>query len=247
MANLELLTYNIYGLQPAYLHERTDYICKYILEQYPSVIFLQEVVHNTWPTITSQLGANYHCFCGQPKAHYFPALLVKRDDKIKCNKETVIDFPTSGQGRYLISVPITCNGKDIILLSSHIESMDEKHHVQERKSQLKTAFNKMEELIKKGDIAIFGGDMNTFDAEISNVGLPTSVQDVWVYLGSDRKKCKTWNTKFPVNRPDRVYFGPTDGPVCPTTFDLIGKDIISHFGCHPSDHYGILINFAMKE
>ncbi len=179
---LSLMTWNIYGLQPAYLHERTAYICDYILEHSPSVIFLQEVVHNTWPTLTARLSDMYYCHCGTPKAHYFPALLVKKDDKIKCKKESIVDFPSSGQGRYMICVPIVYNGKEIVLLTSHIESMDDKQNIKERKTQLKTAFNMMEELIKKGNMTIFGGDMNTFDAEISDIGLPTVIQDIWVRL-----------------------------------------------------------------
>ena len=244
--SFSLLTWNIYGLQPSHLCERTEYICKYILEHAPSIVFLQEVVHRTWPLLTSQLSGAYHCFNGKPKAHYFPAMLVKKQDEIQCQKESIIDFPSSGQGRYLIQVPITFRGVEITFLSSHIESMNEQVHIKERKAQLQTAFNKMEEIRKSGGVAVFGGDTNTFDEEIKEIGLPSLVQDTWVHLGSDKKKCKTWNTNFPVHRPDRIYFGPTNGSVIPVTFDLIGKDRVPNYGCYPSDHLGIWINFEVK-
>ena len=243
---LTLLTWNIYGLQSAHLRERTDYIIKYIQERTPAVVFLQEVVPHTWPTLTAQLGGSggYQCYCGTPKAHYFPAVLVRKD--ISCRDQTVIDFPSSMQGRYLIQVPIMYNGKDISLLCSHIESMDKAANIAERKKQLKMAFDKMEELGKSGSVTIFGGDTNTFDTEIEDIGLPEQVKDVWVFLGSDKKKGKTWNTNVLIHRPDRVYFGPTEGPVTPVTFDLIGNERIPRLGCYPSDHLGIWIDFDMK-
>ena len=243
--HLSLLTWNIYGLERGYLRERTEYICKYITEQAPSIVFLQEVIHSTWSTITTRLGGAYNCFCGTPRARYFPAVLVKKDEAIQCGKESVIDFPTSGQGRYLIQVLVKYKGKEITFLSSHIESLDEKRNVEERAKQLKTAFDKMDKINKSGGIAVFGGDTNTFDREIEAIGLPPLVQDIWVLLGSDKKKCKTWNTSFLVQRFDRVFFGPTSGTTHPVTFDLVGREKLPDPSCYPSDHLGIWINFEV--
>ena len=245
--SLSLLTWNIYGLQPAYLNERTEYVCKYILDRSPSVVFLQEVVDRTWHTLKSRLEQCYECFSGMPKAHYFPALLIKRDESVECKKHHILDFPTSSQGRYLIEANIVFEGVEIAFLSSHIESMDREENITERKSQLKRAFNRMDELIKVGGVAIFGGDMNTFDAEIQDIGLPGAVSDIWQFMGADKKECKTWNTNFLVHRPDRVYFGPRDGIVYPTSFDLVGRDKLVGLDCHPSDHLGILIDFQLRE
>ena len=252
-SGLSLLTWNIYGLHPGELQERTSAVCDYVLKHSPSVVFFQEVVQQTWPTITSHLGSQYHCYCGRPRAHYFHALLIRNDSDIKCpTDENVINFPTSTQGRYIIEVstslvlPPPLHSVKIHFLTSHIESMDEGHNVAERKSQLKVAFNRMEELNKMGTISIFGGDMNTYDSEILEIGLPPSVTDIWEYCGAEKGKKQTWNTNVPVFRPDRVYLGPKDGPLIPVKFCLVGREKLSKYNCYPSDHLGIWIDFKLK-
>ena len=244
--SLTLLTWNIYGLQSSYLQERTRSICDYIITHQPSVVYLQEVVYATWHTITAALGVHYHCFCGNPKAHYFIAILICKDASIKCSeKEDVIEFPTSTMGRYLIDVCVVWHSLTIHFLTSHLESMNEERIVIERKKQMKTTFSLMQDYCEK--ISVFGGDLNTTNFEVQDVGLPDCIVDLWEVCGSDKKEKMTWNSNFLTTRYDRVYLSPKDGPVQPVKFYLIGREKLDKIGCHPSDHLGIWVEFNLHK
>lgn len=245
--SLTLLTWNIYGLQSSYLQERTRSICDYICTHQPSVVYLQEVVYATWPTITSALGIHYHCFCGNPKARYFIAILIRKDASIKCfEKEDVIEFPTSTMGRYLIDVHVIWHDLTIHFLTSHLESMDKERNVIERKKQMQTSFSLMQDYYEKNIISVFGGDLNTTDFEVQDVGLPDSIVDLWEVCGFDKKEKLTWNSNFPTTRYDRVYLCPKNGPVQPVKFYLIGREKLDEIDCHPSDHLGIWVEFNLR-
>lgn len=247
---ISLLNWNIYGLNPRHLEERTKHICDYILSRSPSVVFLQEVVHSTGLTITSMLGEHYHYYFGTPRAHYFNGLLVRKspDIVILSDKEEYIPFPTSGMGRYLIGVTTRCHGIDVHFMTTHIESLDAEHNVTERKKQLKMAFDKMVELSNRKPVpllCVFGGDLNTEDTEIREIGRHDSIIDIWEACGSKRSEKRTWNTQVPVKRYDRIYMCPCNGLIEAVNFCLFGTERVGGVGCYPSDHFGVWIEFKI--
>ena len=248
---ITLLNWNIYGLHAGHLKERTEYICDYILSRSPTVVYLQEVVHSTWPMITSKLNELYTCYCGVPRCHYFNGLLVRKspDITLLSEREEVVEFPTSGMGRYLIGLPVCVHGSNVYFLTSHIESLDQDRNIIERKKQIREALKMMTDKHKNDGFVscVFGGDLNTKDSEISEIGLPEGVIDIWEATGSNSKEKKTWNTNVPVVRCDRVYFCPKDGPLVPTSFSLIGGERLKGLGCFPSDHFGIWIEFKLNK
>jgi tyrosyl-DNA phosphodiesterase 2 len=247
LERFSLLTWNIYGLESKHLHERTVHICDFVQRENPTVVFLQEVVQWTWPIITANLVTNYHCYQGKPKAFYFNAVLIRKSPDMICpEKEDVVDFPGSRMGRYLINVPVHCHGKTIHFMTSHIESLDKEHNIHERKNQIKTAFGMMQQYADNSLLSIFGGDMNTYDKEIQEIGLPSSVIDVWEACGSYKAEKFTFNSEVLVKRLDRVYLGQNSDIVKAVGFHLVGRDKIAKLGCHPSDHLGVWIDFTFK-
>lgn len=248
--SVTLLNWNIYGLHGGHLQERTEYICEYILSHSPTVVYLQEVVHSTWPMITKKLGDHYNSYCGTPRCHYFNGLLIRKSPDITplSEKEEVVVFPTSGMGRYLIGLPVCVQGKKMYFLTSHIESLDSNGCVAERKKQIGEALKMITDRHKNDGFVscVFGGDLNTRDSEISEIGLPEGVIDIWEACGSSKKEKLTWNTNVPVSRCDRVYLCPSDGPLMPVSFKRIGGERLEGFGCFPSDHFGIWIEFKVN-
>ena len=110
--------------------------------------------------------------------------------------------------------------------------------------------------------AILGGDLNIRDSEISslnnNEGLPASIIDVWEHLGRRKDVQYTWDTlrntnvqiggKFkPRMRFDRVLLrkGKED-LVTAKSFNLIGIQKVPGTQLFASDHWGILVQFDLK-
>lgn len=245
-SSFSLLTWNIYGLEPKFLEERTEHICNYIHSKEPTVVYFQEVVSKTWHMITRRLNTKYHLFYGVPKAHYFNGILILKSPNIKCFEQEVVEFKYTRMGRYLLVVPVTYYGIDIRFMTSHIESLDRDHDVAERKRQMKTVFDLMQGSYEKSIVSIFGGDTNAKDHEIHEIGLPVNVEDAWEACGSKAKKKFTWNTHVPVVRIDRVYF-TNNGPLRPSEFYLIGGEKMDKFGCYPSDHFGVWVDFKILQ
>lgn len=247
--HLSLLTWNIEGLNPRHLFERTEAICDYLLAHQPSVVYLQEVVHVNWPHLTRKLSEHYRCYCGVPRAHYFNAILLNKTSGIEPSNdsETVVSFPASTMGRYLIQLPAKFNGVQIHFMTSHLESMDDEANVSERKSQLKQCFTTMEQLRLKSTISIFGGDLNTRDSEVQEVAKPNTVMDVWEACGSDKDCKRTWSTAAPFHRYDRVYISANEGVLTPEKMYLVGGERLQSHYCFLSDHFGIWIDFKFRE
>ena len=244
--HLSLVTWNIEGLNHRYLSERTEAICDYLLAHQPSVVYLQEVVHTNWPQITRSLSEDYHCYCGVPLVHYFNAILLNKTSGIEpsTDAETALKFASSVMGRYLIRLPAKLNGLDVHFMTSHLESMDSEANVTERKSQLKQCFSIMEQLRLQSAISIFGGDLNTRDSEVQEVGKPDTIVDVWEACGSDKNCKRTWSTVAPFHRYDRVYMSASDILV-PEKMRLVGGERLQSHHCFLSDHFGIWIDFQI--
>lgn len=247
---LQLLSWNIDGLDRRNLQERTNAVCDFIMDRKPHVVYLQEVVPPTRVTIVGRLNDAYDCFSVvNPPAHYYPAILVRKSSmEVHSGLEYNV-FPTTIMGRHLLKLVVKFCGLEIHLMTSHLESM--KDNAAERKKQLREAFGIMAELQKtKKAISVFGGDLNVEGNEVNSVGLPENTVDLWQACGSDKEHQFTWdvsendNLDWPYpNKPrlrfDRLYLCPSDGALRPKSFSLVGKERLASCGRFPSDHWGL--------
>jgi len=230
-------------------------VCEKVQEIKPHVLFIQEVVPDSWNMLKSRL-TEYQHFCSEDSwlYPYFHIISIHKDTLEVVGEENVTDFPGTEMGRHLLSCQVKFGKISLHLFSSHLESTLEA--APERKRQLSEVFAQMAALKEKGDICIFGGDLNLRDNEVKSVGIPNGVVDVWEACGSPEDHQYTWdaetNDNYPWNLPtkprerlDRLYLCPAEEEkVRPQGFTLIGTDRVASIGRFPSDHYGIYVEFV---
>ena len=249
---LKLLTWNIDGLDDRNVDERTLAVCEKVRELQPDVLFIQEVIPQSWNTLTNCL-TEYQHFRKDNLAYYYHIISIHKDTLKMVGNGMFLNFPNSEMGRHLLAFQVQFGEITIHLLSSHLESTLET--APERKCQLREVFAQMSAMKEKGDISIFGGDLNVSDEEVKSVGIPHGIVDVWEACGSPKQHQYTWdaetNDNFPrcfPNKPrwrlDRIYLCPTDEEkIKPQGFTLIGTQRVTNIGRFPSDHYGIYVEF----
>merc|ERR1712007_244792 len=100
-----------------------------------------------------------------------------------------------------------------------------------------------------------GGDLNTRDSEIAEVGIPIDVKDLWATLDKQKGFQYTWDSTINTNikisgrvkprcRFDRAYFRPSASKnITPGYFGLCGMEKVTGLPCFPSDHWGIYCVF----
>lgn len=245
-----LLCWNIFGLDSTYLAERTHAICEFVRDRKPDVVFFQEVVQSTWNIITKELGKDYLMYRnGSVQCHYYHNLMIRKGSSVvpAHTDVTVEPFVGTGQGRHLLRLQTTFNGMHVNFMTSHLESLPTDRD--ERKTQLKHCFKIMRDLDKgSSETSVFGGDLNLADSELAEIGgAPPNVRDSWEQCGSDANNELTWHTSHPTRRIDRVYYCPSGGVLQPVSFELVGKDKLSQCDVLPSDHFGILVRFEIKQ
>ena len=251
-ATLHLLSWNLDGLNKTFNVERAGFVCQVIRERKPEVVYLQEIVESTWQQFQSMLGSFYYLYRDEERAairKYYCILLIRKQSAIlpESSAAQVIKFPQSRQGRHLIQMPVKFGDIHILLLTSHLESLD--HFSAERKNQLKTCFSLMKEALQNQfDLCIFGGDMNLFNYELDEVGgLPEHFFDAWEQCGSDSDHKYTWDSFDPQFRFDRLFYCFQKKSLVPSVFELIGsKPLPECNGMCPSDHLGIWAEFELK-
>merc|ERR1719376_307329 len=245
--SLVFVTWNIDGLDQTNLKKRTKGVCKILEQEAADVVFLQEVIPETFSYIESKI-PNYVCLAAK-QHNYFVATLLRKG-RVYLDHHTVKDFHTSSMGRHVLAVQAHCGSVKLDLFNTHLEST--KDHAEERGRQLKQC------LAQAGSrpsdrVSILAGDLNLRDAElVASGGLPDRTVDVWDRCGARKKVQYTWdmmrNTNLQANfgkfRPrcrfDRIYLRDTL-PTSATAshFGLIGLQKITDTQAFPSDHWGL--------
>jgi len=252
--SLKMVTWNIDGLAEKNLKIRTKAVVKHIQLQAADIVFLQEVIPETFSYIEQKL-PDYLCIAAA-QDNYFVATLLRKG-RVYCDKIKVIDYPGTRMYRSILAVKAHCGAVDFDLLNTHLEST--KEHSEERQKQLRQCLD----IVNKrphGSVVLLGGDLNMRDKEVTAVGgLPDGVRDVWQICGSRKEAEFTWDMqrnsnlewpgKFkPKCRFDRVYLKDSQpSKVKAKSFGLIGLQRITGAQSFPSDHWGISIELALSQ
>ncbi|XP_066531688.1 tyrosyl-DNA phosphodiesterase 2 [Hoplias malabaricus] len=247
-SKLSLISWNVDGLDSLSLAERARGLCSYLALYTPDVVFLQELIPSYAQYVKKR--AVSYIFIEGNEDGYFTALMLKKS-RVKLQKSEIFPFSTTQMMRNLLCAQVTFLGKELFLMTSHLESC--KDQAAERMKQLKIVFQKIKE-VPDNVTVIFGGDTNLRDSEVSKVGgLPAGVTDVWEELGKQEHCRYTWDTKTNSNKTvsyvsrcrfDRIYLRPTEaGPrLAPEYMALVGMEKLD-CGRYTSDHWGIYCTF----
>lgn len=245
--SLVFVTWNIDGLDQTNLKKRTKGVCKILEQEAADIVFLQEVIPETFSYIESKM-PNYVCLAAK-QHNYFVATLLRKG-RVYLDHHTVKDFHTSSMGRHVLAAQAHCGSVKLDLFNTHLEST--KEHAEERGSQLKQCLAQVGSR-PTDKVSILAGDLNLRDAElVASGGLPNRTVDVWEKCGARKEVQYTWdmmrNTNLQANfgkfRPrcrfDRIYLRDS----LPTTvsashFGLIGLQKITDTQAFPSDHWGL--------
>jgi len=244
--SLTLVTWNIDGLDTHNLSRRTEAVGRELRENSADIVFLQEVVPETFSLLEATL-TDYECIAAKQE-NYFVATLLRKG-RVYLDRKKVVDFPTSRMYRHLLAVQAHCGSVRLDLMNTHLEST--KEHATERKKQLEMCLGLVERRPADNTV-LFGGDLNMRDSELAGLGgLPAGVRDVWEQLGSRKEVEHTWDMQRNTNlempgkwkprlRFDRVYWrGSQAKDATPSQFGLLGLNKVIGTQSFPSDHWGI--------
>ncbi|XP_049457443.1 tyrosyl-DNA phosphodiesterase 2 [Epinephelus fuscoguttatus] len=247
---LSLISWNVDGLDTDNLGERARGLCSYLALYTPDVVFLQELIP-PYVQYLRKRAVSYLIIEGG-EDNYFIGMMLKKS-RVKLVESEIIPYPTTQMMRNLLVAQVTFKGLKLCLMTSHLESC--KGQAGERMKQLRVVMQRMREA--PDDVTVlFGGDTNLRDSEVTKVGLPPSVCDVWERLGKQEHCRYTWDTKANSNknvpyiarcRFDRVYLRPAtkDGipRLVPDHMALVGLEKLD---CKrfTSDHWGIYCSFS---
>ena len=176
---LRILSWNIDGLNPKYLKERTTSILQLILQNtplpLPDVLFFQECIHENLALLKNILSKNGYTLIGNNDSlvHYFTIAFV-RTNTVKVNQVQRIPFKSlakSSMGRDILSVECSLHSQlntNMKLLTSHLESCREASVV--RIEQLFQILQHMTTSHRdKNYSTLLAGDLNLRDAELKAV------------------------------------------------------------------------------
>ena len=255
LQSFTLLTWNIDGLDPKNLEERSLAVIQFINTNKPDIVFLQEVVPESHVLLAKRCTA-YRCIFSRYSSTYYNAILLLKERVRVVGECETVPFKGSIMGRHYIFCDVSISSNHPIrIITSHLESTRDIGPTLIRRDQLKL----MNDLIDKLNIpCIFGGDTNLRDDDVATVGLSPAIQDVWEYLGRQKEHEFTWDTSVNGNlsvpfkaklRFDRLFlFHPNsisaDLQLLPTKFRLVGKEKLP-CGRFPSDHWGIFAEFLI--
>ncbi|XP_019729593.1 tyrosyl-DNA phosphodiesterase 2 isoform X1 [Hippocampus comes] len=249
-SGLTIISWNVDGLDTENLLERARGLCSYLADYTPDVVFLQELIP-PYVQYLKKRAVSYTIIQGGEDG-YFTGMMLKKT-RVKLLESQIVAYPTTKMMRNLLMAQVAVRGATVWLMTSHLESC--KEHSGERMTQLREVMRRMHKA--PDDVSVvFAGDTNLRDSEVTVVGLPPAVCDVWEQLGS-REHCRyTWDTRANSNknvryvsrcRFDRIYLRPACRPnaprLVPDHMMLVGLEKLD-CGRFTSDHWGIYCNFT---
>jgi len=253
-SSLVMVTWNIDGLDQNNLKRRTRAVVKTLQEEAVDIVFLQEVIPETFSYLESKL-PNYECVAAK-QDNYFVATLLRKG-RVYMDKFKVVDFPGSTMYRHMLAVQAHCGKIKMDLLNTHLESTTE--HKEERMKQLEQCLGLVDRRPPDSTV-IFGGDLNMRDKELASIGgLPAGVKDTWEEMGRRKEVEYTWDMQRNTNlewpgkwkprcRFDRVYLRENmDRMVTVAGYGLVGLEKVEGCQTFPSDHWGIRVGLKLRQ
>ncbi|KDR19586.1 tyrosyl-DNA phosphodiesterase 2-like isoform X2 [Zootermopsis nevadensis] len=252
-SKFSFISWNLDGLDERNLKRRTKAVCKIIYMEKPDIVFLQEVIQETFSYIENKL-PEYMCIAGNTDG-YFIATLLRRFT-VYYDSHKITEHSGSLMMRNLLTVEAHIGSLKLQLVNTHLEST--KDHASERIKQLKDSFKVVQDFAEENTV-LLSGDMNLRDKELELAGgIPPGIEDLWISCGS-RKECQyTWdmvrncNKEMPGRfkprcRFDRAYIRHSHPKrVTPVHFGLVGIEKVTSTQCFPSDHWGLHIHFKIE-
>ncbi|XP_039876574.1 tyrosyl-DNA phosphodiesterase 2-like [Simochromis diagramma] len=249
---LSLITWNVDGFDLEKRPERSRGLVKYLNLHNPDVVFLQKLVPPYVQFLKEQL-VNYLMIEGGRNG-CFTGMLLKKS-RVKLVESEMVAYPTTKMRRNLLVAQVIVNGQKLCLMTSHFESC--KENTAERLKQLHVVKRRLKHA--PDDVTVvFGGDTNLRDAEVTKVGLPATVCDVWERLGKQEHCRYTWDTSANNNKTfpfvarcrfDRIYLRPAIRRgiprLAPDHMALVGLEKLD-CGRYTSDHWGIYCTFSAE-
>jgi endonuclease/exonuclease/phosphatase family metal-dependent hydrolase len=243
---LDLLTWNVDGLDERHLDVRSEAACLEVLLQptHPHVVCLQEVVARSFHAhfVPHFRHAGFRPFPARPpdNANYFDVVFVREPLVVEDTRRE--PFPSSRLGRALTTLRIAGSEGTFVVMTGHLESLREGS--EERKIQLAEVARRLR---NPDTLALFAGDTNLREAETE--GLLDGVGDAWTMMGSPAELRHTWDPSATPNirggkgwRPlrfDRVLLG---AGWTTTALALVGRSPVEAAdGLWPSDHVGVRV------
>lgn len=206
--SLDVVTYNLMGLDEARLDERTEAICQsLLLADPPDVVLMQEVVSRTLHAhLLPHFGAAG--FTVAPRtpvsdSEYFCVVAVRGGLAPRAAWRR--PFPGSSMGRALLCLDVDWEGVSLRVCTSHLESL--RGGAEERVVQSKAVVGALQD---HDGPALFGGDTNLRGDHIG--ALEGAAVDAWEAAGAPADTRGTWwplSGKGPRMRFDRLWLGGT--------------------------------------
>ncbi|XP_032809047.2 tyrosyl-DNA phosphodiesterase 2-like [Petromyzon marinus] len=263
---LSVLCWNVDGLMRDKWRERAQAVYDVVSKNSVDVVFLQEVVISFVIHLSGCAKEGDYSIIPGDTEGYFTAVMLK-NSRVRFISHEIFPFPTSTMMRHLLAVKAEVSGRELYLLTSHLESMGPKS--EERVRQLRRVLRRMA-LAPAHAAVIFGGDTNLRDKEVRRMGgLPGGVADVWEELGCPEEARYTWDLSLNDNhqfdppatprlRFDRLLFrrveprrssSPAAGSAAvaafaPLSLRFVGTERLP-CGKFPSDHWGLLAHFQL--
>lgn len=241
---MELVTWNLDGLEPRKLDERTEAACLETLlapEGPPDVVVLQEVVQRSLMAhLRHHFGHAGYSLMRQPADSEYYCVIFSR---LPVKAARAHRFPGTIMGRALLAVEVDVGGVVWRIGTAHLESLREGG-----KQRVKQANHVARWLRGWSGPAVFAGDTNLRDSELKKIDT-TDVVDAWEAMGRPSDSAYTWDLKRNVNlpvrgdRPPRFRFDRVWCKGCtPSALRLTGETVTN--GVMPSDHFGIRVSLS---
>ena len=247
MPSLRLISWNLDGLDARHIDLRTEAACQIILERAPDVVFLQEVVERSFFAHLRpwMQGVGYRASPPQlTKRSRYGCIMFTRPPLtvLEARREP---FTASQMGRSLLHTTVRWEGRELLLLTAHLESLREGRP--ERVQQLDVV---RAALGAHAGPAVFAGDTNLRDSEVAG----KEIRDAWSELGGPRQCRYTFDAFAIPNkkgrtraRYDRVFLSAHPGWRS-TEMSLLGMaSVPGAGGLFPSDHAGIEVLLSLSE
>ncbi|KAM3136940.1 hypothetical protein pb186bvf_011025 [Paramecium bursaria] len=242
MDQISILTYNVW-FEDQNFDLRTVEILKIIEQKQATYVCLQEVTQRFMQHANNNQYIKQNYYITNNKRGWYGTVIFQ-----KINPASVIQIPfPSGMERDLLYTITNVNGKELIIATSHLESLN---NSKLRYEQLQISYKQFEQYQN----VIMMGDFN-FDGEENKQNLSDQYIDIWPFLRQETGNTMKQTSKFAAWRPDRIIM-KKGGYLTPSLIEIVGdydipffkdKEVHPDIVKTPSDHLGLYAVFTLQQ